>query len=107
MEDYGDILKDARPLTFGLATLQFHYETSLWNKSIKEEIVYHVTTVKEHCKNPEFIRKHLNPFMFQVVYETVYKYGERLTEFDVDQQEQITKAIDSLREHVVKSRHRG
>jgi len=31
--------------------------------------------------------------MFQIAYEIVYKYGERLIEFDVDQQEQITKAI--------------
>lgn len=99
------IIKEIRPLTFALAKLETYYENTLWDESMKKDIVKYVTIIKKHCKKPN-LRRRLPPPMLKHTYQSVYKYGERLAEFDVNQQQRITKAIDSLHKYVVKSRRR-
>lgn len=99
------IIKETRPLTFALATLET-YETSVWDESMKREIVSCISMIKEHCKS-DYLRRHLSPPMLNLTYQTVYGYGNRLAEFDGYQQEKITAAIDSLYKYVVNKRRRS
>lgn len=94
------IIRETRPLTYALATLETYYENTSWDKKMKKNIVSYLKIIEDHCEDPN-LRRHLPPPMLNFTYESVCKYGERLAEFDANQQERITKTIDSLRKYVV------
>jgi len=47
---------------------------------MKEQILSYISTTEEPCENQD-LRRPLSPFMLNLIYQTVYGYGKRLTEF--------------------------
>jgi len=87
-----DIEKATHPLPSALFKLKTYYEISLWDESIKEQIVSNLSIVEKYCKTQD--GRHLSKL--SGAYNIVCGYLERLTELDVDQKAQFIKAFDSL-----------
>ncbi|KAF0769599.1 igE-binding protein-like [Aphis craccivora] len=49
-------------------------------ESGREQILSYISTTEEPCENQD-LRRPLSPFMLNLIYQTVYGYGKRLTEF--------------------------
>jgi len=87
-----DIEKATDPLPSALFKLKTYYETSIWDKSIKEQIVSNLSIVENECKTHE--GRHLSKL--SGAYNIVCGYLERLAELDGDQKAQLIKTFDSL-----------
>jgi len=80
------------PLPSALFKLKTYYETSIWDESIKEQIVSNLLIVENECKTQE--GRYLSKL--SGAYNIVCGYLERLAELNVDQKAQLIKTFDSL-----------
>lgn len=87
-----DIEKATDPLPSSLFKLKTYYDTSIWDESIKEQIVSNLLIVESECKTHE--GRHLSKL--SGAYNIVCGYLERLAELDVHQKTQLIKTFDSL-----------
>ncbi|CAH1725763.1 unnamed protein product, partial [Aphis gossypii] len=100
------MVNESRPLTFAIASLETYFQKFSWDESTKKEIVQFISVVEKHC-NQQDLRRHLSIDMLNYTYEIVHGYMRKLNEFDVDQRDQITKAVDSLHGHIMELRRGG
>ncbi|CAH1725772.1 unnamed protein product [Aphis gossypii] len=95
---------DSEPMISAVTSLiEILYGNSIWDPSMKEEIINHISIVGQYFRTPN-LRFHLSSFHAILIYHIVRGFKEKLNEFDVDKRVQIVESIDPIDTYVAKLR---